>query len=151
TALADKQTANLFATTDPATIWSNITKIRDGGSGGVPSPSAQPFMGWGTGYATTATPSSSPPTDLTWPLASTTTPRGVNDTMLQSKTASSTTWDNTAGAASTRLLEPTSGSATMDPIKRYELLSKIMGNMTTRSNVYGVWATFGFFVVLDNT
>src|SRR5262249_54559417 len=72
-------------------------------------------------------------------------PRGIESTLLRSI--------NNSGSPDTailRLLEPAT-STTTDPLRRFELLVKLMNNLTTRSNVFAVWATAGFFEVVDDS
>jgi hypothetical protein len=65
--------------------------------------------------------------------------RGINDTLLQQ-----------SANPQLRLFEPPAplgggNEATTHPYQRYELLTKIFNNVTTRSNVFAVWITVGFF------
>jgi hypothetical protein len=166
-ALSDPQAANLSFYTggaDPSaqvkaiwdTLLTNRSQDTDTTSSGqtvyVPGPNSNPFWGLGMGYTSNTAPDTSAPDLIT------TNPRGINNTSYRSN-------NNTTGfdSGTLRLLEPSkdpSGNPIpvggppnlpAQPIQRFELLSKILGNVTTRSNVFGVWLTVGFFRVTDDT
>jgi hypothetical protein len=62
---------------------------------------------------------------------------GLNNTLLRSQSG---------GSGSTPRLFEVSGS---HPYSKYELMTKIFNNLTTRSNVFAVYLTVGFFEVRD--
>jgi hypothetical protein len=70
---------------------------------------------------------------------------GINNTLLRSGTV--------GGAGNTpRLFQGTvGGTAPSHPYLQDELLTKIFNNLTTRSNVFAVFVTVGFFQVIDDT
>jgi hypothetical protein len=141
-ALTDPQAANQFTAANVMTVWNNVVNNR----GASPSSSSQPFWGFGTGSWTTG--------DVL-----TSGPRGISSTLLRPAPASGTTtpadvpgmWDNSGTApGGARLLEPPPATLPATPLRRYEMLGKMLTNLTTRSNVYGIWVTFGFFQVNQN-
>jgi hypothetical protein len=140
-ALCDAQAANQFSQTAVNNIWGQMTSSRT--PGGTPGANDNPFWGIaGVGFTTAG--------DAQYPNGS-----GVDSTLLRS-------WVNSAGTR-LRVLEPdptvpgafNPDSSNKDvsgiPYFRYELLSKIFNNTTTRSNVFAVYLTVGFFEVVDDT
>jgi hypothetical protein len=94
----------------------------------------RPFLSLATGYLQTGTPGTQFPNS-----------RGIDDTLLRSHLAT--------GKVGRLLQKSTdySGTSTVHPNIQYQLLNKIFNNVTTRSNVFAVWLTVGFFEVTDDT
>jgi hypothetical protein len=135
-ALCDAQAANQFTAAQVNAIWTALIAQRSPDtSGGQPVSGAnsQPYWGLATGMAAGGDPLGA-------------ASRGINNTLLRSSTGASTATDVTQ----LRMFEPNQ-TLPAQPLSRFELLSKIMQNLTTRSNVFGVWVTFGFFKVTDST
>jgi hypothetical protein len=65
---------------------------------------------------------------------------GINDTLLRAAVAD-------GGADTPRLFEVAGEHLYL----RFELLTKLFNNVTTRSNVFAVWLTVAFFEVVDDT
>src|SRR5262249_35032537 len=71
---------------------------------------------------------------------------GLNNTLLRSVPA--------GGNGSARLFQAPFNDPTPNatpPYVKYQLLSKIFNNVTTRSNVFAIWTTVGFFEVIDDS
>jgi hypothetical protein len=148
-ALADAEPGNSYyggANPDAAVdkVFVNFIKRRTPDPNGVPGPADAPLWGLATGDAP-----GGDALDQLPPLPP--TPRGIQNTLLQPAAGGASTWD------AARLLEPTQtvNNVTVPqfthPYQRYELLTKLFSNVTTRSNVFAVWLTVGFFEVTDDT
>jgi hypothetical protein len=127
-ALADPQRANTFTPAHLSAIYQQMLRQRTPGllTGGGPGPADRPFRSLATG--------------LTSPDRNGQYPHGlsIEDTLLRSF-GPGIPW---------RLLQPPSGPDG-HPYAQYQLLTKIFNHLTTRSNVFAVWLTVGFFEVQD--
>ena len=122
--VCDADGSNSFTTNDVTAIWNKLLNNRT--PSGSPSTAAnqdRPF--WSV-----ATPID-PGASIQFPAGI-----GINQTLLRSDPAK-------AGA---RLLDVPNQT---HPYLRHELLNKIHGNLTTRSNSFAVWMTIGYFEVTD--
>ena len=116
---------NAFSNNDIQAIWTKLKRSRTKSADDVPSKTLnldRPF--WSTAAPIDANASSQFPTGV-----------GINDTLLRQ--------------------DPTNPPARLfdvpgtHPYLRHELLNKIEGRLTTRSNVFAVWMTIGYFEVTD--
>ncbi len=117
---------NLTSSYDPAAvaiIYSNMLASRTRGAGGTISQNDRPFKSLATGRDT---PAGLPN-------------EGIADTLLRPQ-------------GNVPLFFVTPQNTALDhPMLKTELLSKIFNNVTTRSNVFAVWMTVGFFEVEDES
>src|SRR5262249_4556149 len=133
-------TGNQFSAAQVDAVWAALLAARSPTAdpdklGNMPAQGDRPFWGLATGFATAA--------DALSPASR----RGVDTTLLQPAALGS-------GWSGPRLLEPVDGKgnpALAVPYQRYELLTKVFNNLTTRSNVFAVWLTVGFFEVTDSS
>jgi hypothetical protein len=137
-ALCDGQdgiTGNRFSDAQVTALYNKLIAYR-GATPGVnstdpvlssPNPQERPFWSLAVG--------SSPGGDQ-WTGGT----RGLENTLLAPSIVG-------AGPATPRLLDPLNGTG--HPYQNMELLNKIFNNVTTRSNVFAVWLTVGYFEVPD--
>jgi hypothetical protein len=137
-ALCDPQSSNGFSDADVQQIYTWMLASRT--PGGTPGPTDRPFRSLGSACFTS---SGNLYADA----------GGIDDTILRGN-PSHPLYD--AAQRPIRLFEivkqPLAGSAIQDhPVQRYELMTKIHNQLTTRSNLFAVWLTVGFFEVNDDT
>ncbi len=148
-ALCDPQPGNDFVDTDiykplsqdsataPQSIFWRLMKSRTPGllAGQGPSYLDQPFLGNAPGVA--------PKGDVQHPLRAT----GIGDSFLR--------LDNFGGPGplfqTYNSKTGQTGVAHYDYYNKNQILYKLFNNVTTRSNVFAVWVTVGFFQVTDDT
>ena len=118
---------------DPQTIYWRMMATRTPNllEGGGPGPADRPFLGLASG--------TTPAGDRQYPVGV-----NVDNTLVRS-------FD---GTTARRLFEPAlapAGDPNSHPALRYQLLTKVFNHLTTRSNVFAVWVTVGFFAVTDDS
>jgi hypothetical protein len=130
-ALCDPQQPNNFTMADVDALYQRLLSLRT--PGGAPGPGDRPFLGLATGYSQKDG------------LANPDRDHGINDTLLRSADANA---DNLpSGGPDTPRLFQVGGA---HPYLQDQLLTKLFNNVTTRSNVFAVWVTVGFFEVTDD-
>lgn len=140
-ALCNQQPNNYFTAKAVTDMYGNMTKSRT--PNGVPMVGDRPFLGMAAPYAAAS---------QQYPIGA-----NINDTFLRADPNPPPT------NPQKRLFEvnylQTSGEMRSNPVTnqptdqiyyRNELMMKIFGNTTTRSNVFALWLTVGFFEVLND-
>ena len=124
-ALCDANANNNFAQSEVDTVFTNFMNGRS------PSPSNEPALGdnplWGFGVGKSSGGDN-------WTSAA----RGIDNSILRGAGTGNGVFDLPAANVA---------GVTRDSNQRKELLSKITNNITTKSNVFGVWITTGYFEV----
>jgi hypothetical protein len=133
-ALCDAQGGNGFSPAVVDQVFQQLLLQRS--PNGVPGPRDRPFLGMGIGNLPVTDPQSVYD-DGTAKTANT----GVEDTFFRS-------FAGVNDPTQQRLFDV---PGAVHPYDTTELLRKIYGNVTTRSNVFAVWQTVGFFRVIDDT
>jgi hypothetical protein len=116
-----------FADADVSGIFTSMFARRTPAANGMPGPNDVPFQGMSMGYVATG--------DTQFPSGS-----GINNGWLMDN-------DGSGKATSPRLFQVPGAT---HPYRQFELMTKIYNNVTTRSNVFAVWVTVGFFKVTND-
>ncbi len=134
---------------DVQTVFQNLISLRsptpDGAGGYMPGPNDAPFWGFAVGYAGGG--DAMDPTQIPNGAA---TPRGIWNSLLRPIPPNpGNPYQPTMVFDS---FPPDSQLSTnIPPYQRMQLLTKIQNYLTTRSNVFAVWLTTGFFQVVDDS
>jgi hypothetical protein len=133
-ALCDPKPNNFFTSADVQTMFQNMLASRS--PAGAPGPTDRPFRGFADAFTA--------PGDTQYPTGT-----DINDTFLRADP----TDPNPNPALKRRLFELPKPPASTNghPYLKYELMKKVFNNFTTRSNVFAVWVTVGFFEVMDDS
>lgn len=137
--VVDSVFTNLLASRTPKTVTVGTTTYNVPGPTNIASASItapyttfdRPFQGMATGFSSASTQ---------FPNG-----QGIADTLLRPLAGSSPS----AGQPALRLFQNPADTIATHPAAQYQLLSKLLNNVTTRSNVFAVWLTVGFFEVTD--
>jgi len=133
-ALCDANAANFFTDADVDAIFRQLAQQRT--PRGLPDAGDRPFWGFMPGFQ---------PADPNGQYPSWKYPNGfgINETLLAAFDR------NNTSSTARRLLEVGQGQSDPydHPYVKMELLTKIFNNVTTRSNVFAVWLTIGYFEV----
>ncbi len=137
-ALADPQTGNGYAQADVDAAFAQMIKLRSPGytpgPGGLVGGTDRPFLGMGIGVMPSV--ANDPVSVLdNGTVKPNSTNTGIEDTFLRS-------FDGKGGTQ--RLFDV---STATHPYQTTEMMRKIFGNVTNRSNTFAVWVTVGFFRV----
>jgi hypothetical protein len=128
-ALAAASGSNNFSDADVMAAFNDLIRLRDGDTMlGLPQ---RPFASLTTGNI---------PAGTQYPNGA-----GIADTILRPATDAQkkTLFHVRTNAATSAELK--------HPYQQYELLTKLFNHLTTRSNVFAVWVTVGFFEVTDTS
>jgi hypothetical protein len=137
--------SNAFDTGAVQSIFTTIRAMRSTGAGFYPGQIDRPFWSLAAGTYPVGDPQFQSLDAMGNP-----TPFGLNNTLLRSATAG-------GKGNSARLFQgtisnpPNPPNPPSHPYLQDQLLAKLFNNVTTRSNVFAVWLTVGFFEVTDAT
>lgn len=146
-ALCAANSANNFTDAQVAAMFNQMKNLRTASANGVPGPGDRPFLGMAAAHSSLDS-GAVIPGDPQHPLQGV----GIMDTLLRSV--------NQTPNPNPSIEEQAQRAFGLTPIPfnqgqgnhaytNFQLLNKLFNNVTTRSNVFGVWVTVGFFKVTD--